>query len=230
MLGGMAQIGTPGGTPERPAVFFTGPEEFRAWLEANHASAPELWMGLRRAHVEDRGLTWADAVPEALCFGWIDSANQPVDADTRRQRWTPRRPGSVWSAVNVAHVERLLAEGRMHPAGIAAFEARRADRTGVYSHENDAVDLDGERLARLRADPAALAFWEAATPGYRRAVTWWIGSAKREDTRERRLTQLIEDSRAGRLVPPQRPGGAPAWLARAARAAAEADPGTGGRG
>ena len=124
-------IGTPGGSPERPAVFFTGPEEFRAWLEANHATETELWMGLNKRHVPDRGLTWEQAVPEALCFGWIDSVSQRIDDDARRQRWTPRKTGSNWSAVNIALVEQLTAEGRMHPAGVAAFERRRDDRSGV---------------------------------------------------------------------------------------------------
>jgi uncharacterized protein YdeI (YjbR/CyaY-like superfamily) len=128
-------IGTQGGTPERPATFFSGPEEFRAWLAVNHETAPELWMGLSKKHVADRGLTWEQAVPEALCFGWIDSVVQRIDADAVRQRWTPRRPGSVWSKVNVALVERLSAEGRMRPAGLAAYARRRTDRTGVYSQE-----------------------------------------------------------------------------------------------
>ena len=117
------RIGTPGGTPERPAVFFSGPEEFRAWLEANHATETELWMGLFKRHVPDRGLTWEQAVPEALCFGWIDSVSQRIDDDARRQRWTPRKSASIWSSVNIALVEQLTAEGRMHPAGIAAFDA-----------------------------------------------------------------------------------------------------------
>ena len=128
-------IGTPGGSPERPALFFSGPEEFRAWLTANHETAPELWMGLRKRHVADRGLTWAEAVPEALCFGWIDSVAQRIDADTTRQRWTPRRPGSVWSSVNIALVEQLIATGRMQPAGLAAFERRRPEKSGVYAYE-----------------------------------------------------------------------------------------------
>ena len=113
-------IGTPGGTPEKPATFFTGPDEFRAWLDANHATAPELWMGLHLAHVADRGLTWADAVPEALAYGWIDSRSERIDDDSRRQRWTPRRPGSTWSKINVATVERLTAEGRMRPSAAAS--------------------------------------------------------------------------------------------------------------
>lgn len=212
-MGGV--IGAPGGTPERPALFFTGPEEFRAWLEAHHETAPELWMGLRRTGVPGAGLTWAEAVPEALCFGWIDSVSQRIDETTRRQRWTPRRPGSIWSRANVAHVERLLAEGRMHPAGIAAYERRRDDRTGVYSFEKDFADqLPPALLARLEADPVAAAFWAGATRSYRKVVVHWVTSAKRETTVESRMATLVEDCRNGRLVKPQRYGEEPAWVRR----------------
>ena len=214
-----ASIGTPGGTPEQPALFFSGPEEFRAWLEANHATETELWMGLNKVHVSDRGLTWEQAVPEALCFGWIDSVSQRIDDDARRQRWTPRKPGSNWSAVNIALVERLTNEGRMRPAGVAAFERRREDRSGVYSFENPAQDLPPAFAEQLATDAAASAFWEAATPTYRRQVVHWILSAKQDATRERRLAQLIDDSAAGRLVPPMRFGEMPKWAERAAEAA-----------
>ncbi|MGR0219948.1 YdeI/OmpD-associated family protein [Agromyces sp. ZXT2-6] len=218
-------IGTPGGTPDRPALFFSGPEEFRAWLEANHETATELWMGLYKKHVPGRGLTWEQAVPEALCFGWIDSVSQRIDDDARRQRWTPRKPSSIWSAVNIAHVERLTAEGRMHPAGLAAFERRRDDRSSVYSHENAEQELPPEYAARLAADAAASAFWAAATPTYRRLVTHWLLTAKQQATRERRLAQLIDDSAAGRLVPFQRYGAMPKWVERAAEAAVAASHG-----
>ena len=215
-------IGTPGGTPERPARFFSGPEEFRAWLEANHDTETELWMGLYKKHVPDRGLTWEQAVPEALCFGWIDSVSQRIDDDARRQRWTPRKPASIWSTVNIAHVERLTAEGRMHPAGVAAFERRRDDRSSVYSHENGDQELPPAFAEKLAADAAASAFWNAATPTYRRQVTHWVRSAKQEATREKRLAQLIEESGSGRLVPFQRYGETPKWVERAAAAAVEA--------
>lgn len=214
-----ATIGTPGGTPERPALFFEGPAEFRAWLEANHATATELWMGLYKKHVPEHGLTWEQAVPEALCFGWIDSVAQRIDDNARRQRWTPRKNTSTWSSVNIALVEKLSAEGRMHPAGIAAFERRREDRSGIYSHENPGQELPAEAAARLAANPAASAFWEAATATYRRVVTHWVLSAKQEATRERRMTQLIDDSAAGLLVPFQRYGEVPKWVERAADAA-----------
>ncbi|HYN28241.1 MAG TPA: YdeI/OmpD-associated family protein [Dermatophilaceae bacterium] len=215
--------GRPGGTAERPALFFTGPEEFRAWLEEHHAGATELWMGLRKKHVPDRGLTWEDAVPEALCFGWIDSVVQRLDDDAVRQRWTPRKASSTWSAVNVGLVERLAAEGRMRPAGLAAYARRRPERTAIYAFERDDLALTAEQEAALRADPAASAFWDQTTASYRRGVAAWLQDAKREDTRARRLAQLVADARAGRLIPPQRYGTEPAWVARAAAAARGAD-------
>jgi uncharacterized protein YdeI (YjbR/CyaY-like superfamily) len=218
------QPGTPGGTPERPARFFRDPAEFRAWLAANHDTARELWMGLHKRHVTDRGLTWAQAVPEALCFGWIDSRVERIDADSVRQRWTPRKATSTWSAVNVAHVERLTAEGRMHPAGLAAYERRRATRTAIYTYEQGThPDLPPDYAAQLAADPRASRFLAAATPSYRTHVTDWVLSAKQEATRERRLAQLIADSAAGRLIPSQRYGREPAWLARARDAIGSAD-------
>jgi uncharacterized protein YdeI (YjbR/CyaY-like superfamily) len=216
------EAGQAGGSAEKPAVYFRDAAEFRAWLEQHHASAPELWMEVRKAHVADRGLTWADAVPEALCFGWIDSVSQPIDDDRRRQRWTPRKAGSTWSKVNVAHVERLTAEGRMAAAGIAAFEARSADRTGTYSHENGDAELEPEVEAVLGSSAAAQAFLEAATAGYRKAVRHWIATAKRPATRIARAEQLVAESAAGQLVPFARPGKTPAWLVRAAAAAAAA--------
>ncbi len=218
------QLGTPGGSAERPALFFSDAAEFRAWLEQHHESSTELWMGLNAKHVEPRGLTWAEAVPEALCFGWIDSLSQRIDDDARRQRWTPRKPTSNWSAVNVAHVERLTAEGRMRPAGVAAFEARRDDRTAVYAYETPVDALPPELQAHLDASPAARAFLDAATATYRRGAIAWVLGAKRDATRQQRAQQLADDSAAGRLIPPQRYGETPKWVERAAAAAAAARP------
>ncbi|SDP10645.1 Uncharacterized conserved protein YdeI, YjbR/CyaY-like superfamily, DUF1801 family [Pedococcus dokdonensis] len=218
------QIGTPGGTAERPATFFSGPEEFAAWLAANHDTATELWMGLNKKHVPERGLTWEEAVIEALCWGWIDSVAQRIDDDTRRQRWTPRKKSSNWSAINIAAVERLKTEGRMQPSGLAAYELRREDRSAVYSYEGDGIELSADQAARLAADPAASAFWEIATKTYKRLATHWVVTAKQEVTRERRMAQLIEDSAAGRLIPSQRYGDQPKWVERAAEAARAARP------
>jgi uncharacterized protein YdeI (YjbR/CyaY-like superfamily) len=218
------RIGTPGGTPERPATFFSGPEEFAAWLAANHDTATELWMGLHKKHVRERGLTWEQAVIEALCWGWIDSVAQRVDEDTTRQRWTPRKATSNWSSINIAAVERLKAEGRMQPSGLAAYERRREDRSGIYSYESAAGELPAEYAARLAADPAATAFWEVATASYRKLAVHWVVTAKQEATREKRMSQLLEDSAAGRLIPSQRYGTQPKWVERAAAAARAARP------
>lgn len=214
----MAAIGTPGGSQERPAIFFADAAQFRQWLAVNHETATELWMGLYKKHVPSRGLTWHDAVPEALCFGWIDSVVQRIDDDAVRQRWTPRKSTSVWSSVNIAHVERLAAAGLMHPAGLAAFERRKPERSGIYAYESGQV-LSDDQSARLLADPAAAAFWAEATASYRQSAENWVASAKREETREKRLLQLIDDSANGRLVPSQRYGTIPKWVERAAAAA-----------
>ena len=214
-------VGTAGGTPDRPALFFADAAEFRAWLEENHETALELWMGLRKKHVTPRGLTWADAVPEALCFGWIDSVVQRIDEDAVRQRWTPRRPTSVWSAINIALVERLTAEGTMRPAGLEAFEKRKPERSGIYAYESGQA-LTDEQRSRLLAHPAAAAFWEIATPSYRRGAENWVASAKREETRGSRLEQLIADCAAGQLIKTQRYGTIPKWVERAAAAARDA--------
>ena len=148
-------------------MFFRDATEFRAWLDVHHDTATELWMGLNKKHVADRGLTWEDAVPEALCYGWIDSVSQRIDDDARRQRWTPRRPGSVWSSVNVALVERLTAEGRMQPAGLAAFERRRPERSGIYAYESAEHELDpacADQLAGSAAGDGVLARRDGVIP------------------------------------------------------------------
>lgn len=215
------ESGTWGGTPDKPALFFADAAEFRAWLEENYDTATELWMGLRKKHVTPRGLTWQDAVPEALCFGWIDSTAQRIDDDALRQRWTPRKSSSVWSLVNVALVERLTAEGRMAPAGVAAFDKRKPERTGVYSHEAG-LGLDDTQRAQLLAVPAAAAFWELAPPRYRKVAEHWVASAKQQQTRERRLAELIAASATGERIKSQRYGVVPGWVARAAAAARDA--------
>ncbi|MGN6751436.1 MAG: YdeI/OmpD-associated family protein [Intrasporangium sp.] len=203
-----------GGSPERPAVFFDDAADFRSWLEANHETASELWMGLYKKHVAERGLTWEQAVREALCFGWIDSQVQRIDEDAVRQRWTPRKPGSTWSNINIEAVEQLTAEGRMRPAGLAAFERRRADRSGIYAYENDHRAWPEHYEAMLRANATAAAFWDGATPSYRRIAANWVASAKQEATRDKRMAQLVQDCASLRLIPSQRYGKEPGWVAR----------------
>ena len=205
----------PGGTPECPALFFDTPADFDAWLAEHHATERELWMGLNKSHVHDRGLTWADAVPVALAWGWIDSTSQSIDADARRQRWSPRKRGSTWSLVNIAHVERLTAAGLMQPAGLAAFERRTEARSGIYTYEAPPAELSRDHEALLRADAVAAAFWDAATPTYRKLCRSWVAGAKQQETRDSRAAQLVASCAAGELIPPQRYGQTPAWVAKA---------------
>ena len=204
-----------GGSKERPAIFFDDAAEFRAWLEENHADATELWMGLYKKHAPQKGLTWKDAVPEALCYGWIDSRAERSDDDAVRQRWTPRRPTSMWSQVNIDLVAKLTAEGRMQPAGLAAFAKRKPERSGIYAYENADRELPAAYAARLEANERAARFWAAATPSYRKVATNWVMSAKQDATRDRRMAELIEDCAAGRMIKPQRYGAEPVWVGRA---------------
>ena len=219
MFGMARRIGTPGGTPERPAIFFEDAAEFGRWLAAHHDTERELWMGLYRKGHPRAGLTWAAAVREALCWGWIDSVAQGIDEHTRRQRWTPRKPSSNWSAININAVAELTAQGRMQPSGLAAFERRREDRSGIYSYENRVRELPSHYAAQLAANPAATAFWEVATPSYRKLAVNWVVTAKQEKTRDSRMAQLVDDCAAGRMIPSQRYGIEPKWVQRAAAAA-----------
>jgi uncharacterized protein YdeI (YjbR/CyaY-like superfamily) len=212
--GGKIDTMRQGGTDERPAIFFDGPADFRAWLEANHESTTELWMGLHKKHDEPRGITWEEAVREALCFGWIDSVSQRLDDDSRRQRWTPRRPGSIWSRINIGIVEQLKAQGRMRPAGLAAYEQRKHDNTGLYSYEQDEQTWPPDFEVVLRADDRAWAFWERAAASYRKGCVYWVLSAKRPETRDRRMAQLVDACHRFELISPQAYGTEPRWLAR----------------
>ena len=186
--------------------FFPTPEALRDWFDANHASATELWLGYHRKSSGTPSVDWPQAVDEALCVGWIDGIRRTLDAERFVQRFAPRRKGSTWSAVNVAKVEALMREGRMRPAGIAAFEARTAANTGIYSYERPEGAFAEAELERLKADSAAWADWERRPPSYRKVVTHWVTSAKRPETRARRLDTLIADARAGRRVGPMRTG------------------------
>ena len=211
------RIGTPGGTPERPAIFFKDGAEFGRWLAAH--TETELWMGFYRKGHPQAGLTWEAAVREALCWGWIDSMAQGIDEHTRRQRWTPRKPGSNWSTININAVAELSAQGRMQPSGLAAFERRREDRSGIYAYETRELELAPAYAAQLAGDPAATAFWEVATAGYRKLAVNWVMTAKQEKTRDARMAQLVADSANARMIPSPRSGIQPNWVLRAAAAA-----------
>ena len=184
-----------------PKAFRT-PAAFHAWLEKHHATAFELEVRLFKVHAAARGMTYAQALDEALCFGWIDGVIHRLDADSFSQRFTPRQPRSSWSRRNVEHVQRLKKAGRMAPAGLAAYEARDARRAGVRSFEQARPGLAPAYLEALRANAAAWKYVQAQAPGYRRMTAHWVMSAKKDETRARRLGMLIDCSARGRKIPP----------------------------
>ncbi|MEP7155996.1 MAG: YdeI/OmpD-associated family protein [Betaproteobacteria bacterium] len=179
---------------------FKTSKEFRAWLKTHHAQESELLVGFYRKNSGLGGLTYAEALDEALCFGWIDGVRRKIDDETFTIRFSPRKPSSIWSNINVAHVARLLAAKRMTPAGIKVYEARKAHKTGIYSFEQTKHAFEPAQEAALRKHRKAWAFWEAQPPGYKRIAMHWATSAKQEATRARRIAILIEDSAAGRRL------------------------------
>ena len=184
--------------PDR-VVHFDTPEAFRAWLEEHHEVRDELWVGYWKKATGRPSMTWPESVDEALCFGWIDGIRRRIDDDAYTIRFTPRRPGSTWSLRNVERYRAMDEGGRVHPAGRAAFEARREERTGTYAYERaEPAPLPDDFEERLRAVPGAWTAWRAFPSSHRRRVRHWIASAKRADTRERRLEKLIADLEAGR--------------------------------
>jgi uncharacterized protein YdeI (YjbR/CyaY-like superfamily) len=182
--------------------WFDSVEELRAWLHEHHAQRAEAWIGFHKKATGRQAFSWSELVDELLCVGWIDGQSKGLDEGRYAQRVTPRRPGSNWSKVNVAKVAALRGQGRMLPAGIAAFEGRDTGREGVYSFERgEEARLEPAQQAALEADERAWAFFSAQPPGYQRTCRHWIVSAKRPETRARRLEQLVEASRAGRRLP-----------------------------
>src|SRR5262245_14348855 len=186
-------------------VFFPSPADLRAWLARHGETERELHVGYYKRGSGRPSVTWPESVDEALCFGWIDGVRHSLDDESYTIRFTPRRPGSIWSAVNIARVEALTAEGRMRPAGFAAFEKRKESRSGVYSYEQRPAELPEPYASRFRKNAAAWKWFGTTPPSYRKAVTWWVLSAKREETRLSRLATLIEESAAGRRIPSMRP-------------------------
>lgn len=180
---------------------FRSPAAFRAWLATHHATTPELVVRLFKVASAHRGIVYPQALDEALCFGWIDGVRRSHDAESYTIRFTPRKPRSIWSRVNVAHVERLIAAGRMAPPGLAVYAAREEERTGIYSFERNAAALSPAYARALRAKPRAWAFFQGEAPWYRRTCTYWVMSAKREETRAKRLAQLIACSAAAKRIP-----------------------------
>jgi uncharacterized protein YdeI (YjbR/CyaY-like superfamily) len=188
--------------PVKP-TFFATPTELREWLARNHATASELLVGFYKRGSGKPSITWQELVDEELCFGWIDGVRKGIDDVSYSNRITPRKPRSTWSAINIARAKELIALGRMRPAGLKAFERRTDERSAIYSYEQRTkARLDPEAERAFRANKKAWAFFEGQPPSYRRAGTWWVISAKREETRQKRLATLIRDSQNGRTVGP----------------------------
>jgi uncharacterized protein YdeI (YjbR/CyaY-like superfamily) len=184
--------------------FFKTAAAWRKWLEKNHGKAKEKIVGFHKVSTGTPSITHRQALDEALCFGWIDGVARGGDT-TWQIRFTPRRAKSVWSAVNIKRVEELKAAGRMHPAGIAAYEARDPERQRRYSSENRNAGLSPADEKTFRSNKTAWANFSAMPPSYRRPAIWWVVSAKRDETRQRRLAMLIGDSAHGRRIAPLTP-------------------------
>ena len=180
--------------------FFKTPSAFHKWLAANHATSKELWVGFYKKGSGKPSITWPESVDEALCFGWIDGVRKRIDEQSYMIRFSPRRSNSIWSAVNIRNVEKLIKEKRMQPAGLKAFAARREYRSGIYSYEQRSPELVEPYAGKLRRNKTAWKFFQAQPPSYRRMMNWFIVSAKQEETRLKRLDKLIEASAEGRRL------------------------------
>lgn len=180
--------------------FFATPEQFRAWLEKNHSTADELEVGFHKKGSGKKSITYAQALDEALCYGWIDGVRRRLDETSYQQRFTPRRSRSIWSLVNVKHVERLKKEGRMRPAGIAAYEQRDPKRTGIYAFENAPREISEEYEREFRKVKGAWEYFQTYPPYLKKTVSYWVMSAKKEETRAARLQRLIESCARGERI------------------------------
>ena len=178
--------------------FFKTPSAFRKWLERHHGTAKELWVGFYKKSSGKESITWPESVDEALCFGWIDGLRKSIDDQSYKIRFSPRKPSSVWSSVNIRKAEKLIEGKRMQPAGLKAYEARKENRSGIYSYEQRSPELVEPYLGKLKRNRAAWKFFQAQPAWYRKQMNWWVVSAKREETRLKRLDKLIEESAQGR--------------------------------
>ena len=172
--------------------FFKTPSSFRQWLAANHNKSKELWVGFYKKDSGKPSITWPESVDEALCFGWIDGIRKSLDDESYVIRFSPRKPNSIWSAVNIRNVERLIKEKRMEAPGVTAYAARKEYRSGIYSYEQRPAELVEPYARIFKRNKTAWKFFQAQPPSYRKMMTWYILSAKREETRAQRLATLIE--------------------------------------
>jgi uncharacterized protein YdeI (YjbR/CyaY-like superfamily) len=189
-------------SPQLPAnpIFFATQAELRRWLRKNHKSLAEAWIGFHKKGTGKPSIDWPELVDELLCFGWIDGVRKSLDAESYVNRVTPRRKGSVWSAVNIKRAKELIGLGKMTPAGLKAFEARDESKTNRYSYERERAELPEAYQAEIRANAKAWKFLEAQPPYYRKIAALYVMSAKKEETQRRRLERLIRDSAEGRRI------------------------------
>jgi uncharacterized protein YdeI (YjbR/CyaY-like superfamily) len=179
-------------------TFFADAAAFRAWLDTHAATSSELLVGFYKVGSGQPSMSWSASVDEALCYGWIDGRRKRIDDDTYSIRFTPRKPGSIWSVVNIAKMDKLRAEGKMQPAGEACFALRLEAKSGIYAHErSDVPELLAAERERFQENAQAWDYFQSAPPGYRKVILHWITSAKREETRSKRLAQLMQACVAG---------------------------------
>jgi uncharacterized protein YdeI (YjbR/CyaY-like superfamily) len=182
-------------------LFFAKPEDFRKWLEAHHGNTSELWVGFCKKESGRPSITWPESVDEALCVGWIDGLRKTIDTESYKIRFTPRKKTSNWSAVNIERVKELAKLGRMRPGGLKAFELRKEEKSGIYAYENRKSAVLGKAGEKqFRAQPKAWDFFQRQPAGYRELMIWRVISAKREETKKKRLEKLISESEAGRRL------------------------------
>ncbi len=182
--------------------FFPTPSDFRAWLEAHHDKFHELFVGFHKKSSRKPSITWPESVEVALCFGWIDGVRKSLNETSYTIRFTPRKPTSTWSSINVNLVRKLTKKGLMHPAGLKAFAARSTQKSGIYSYEQrKSAQFTREQAKRFRANKSAWDFFRSQAPWYQRVTTYWVISAKREETKLKRLSVLIDCSQHRRTLP-----------------------------
>lgn len=194
---GASKAGT--AAPPKPTFFKSG-AEFGAWLDEHGETAPELFLGFYKTKSAKKGITYKEAIEEALCAGWVDGIVRTLDADSFMLRFSPRQPKSIWSAVNIARALELQRLGRMKPAGLAAFAKRDEKKARAYSYENRPKQLDAASEKQLKASPKAWEFFVAQRPSYQRTIAFWIMDAVKPETRAKRLQTLIADCEAGRWI------------------------------
>ena len=184
-------------------TFFTTPSELRAWLETNHGNLQELWVGFYKKGSGKLSITWPEAVDEVLCFGWIDGVRKGIDDVSYKIRFTPRKPRSIWSNVNINRVAELSHLGLMRPAGLKAFGERKEGKSGIYAYEQrQDAKLDEADEDQFRANKTAWDYFKAQAPSYQKTAIWWVISSKKNETKQKRLATLIDDSANGRRIAP----------------------------